>query len=419
MWSFENSLCIALVTRFALVLYGEWQDRAMLVPYTDVDYHVFTDAARYITQGESPYERATYRYTPLLAWLLIPNIYILPIFGKMIFVLCDVASGYLIYKLLRLRQCPEYISHISSLFWLFNPLPMAVSSRGNAESIMALLVLLCLQALMTRKTKTAAFLLGLAVHMKIYPITYSLPMYMLLDSDYKCKTIKNKAGTKNLNPRLDDSHGVLVKTLWYNKSRIEFVVVASITFVVLTALTYHCYGFKAIEETYLYHITRKDIRHNFSVYFYMLYLNAEWEYAWILGLAVFVPQLVLLILTSFKYRQDIAFCCFVHTFLFVTFNKVCTSQYFLWYLCLLPLVLPTLRMRIRSGIFLIGLWGLGQAIWLNAAYLLEFEGQNTFLYVWLAGIVFFAINILILVRLFRCHLMFPLFRNEKITSLGF
>ena len=93
------------------------------------------------------------------------------------------------------------------------------------------------------------------------------------------------------------------------------------------------YGFDFLEHTYLYHVTRRDVKHNFSVYFYMMYLVENSPQAWLLGLLAFVPQLVMVVSLGIRFYEDISFCCFVQTFAFVAFNKVCTSQVRYWSWC--------------------------------------------------------------------------------------
>ena len=75
-------LLVSIALRALLIAYGELQDRSSAVKYTDIDYNVFTDAARYVTQGQSPFLRSTYRYSPLLAYLLVPNMLVSHVWGK-------------------------------------------------------------------------------------------------------------------------------------------------------------------------------------------------------------------------------------------------------------------------------------------------------------------------------------------------
>lgn len=124
-------------------------------------------------QGLSPYQRATYRYTPILAALLQGNILITSCFGKLLFISGDILTGYMIY-------CTTLSSFCAQL-WLFNPLTLVVSTRGNAESVMALLVVSMLY-LMRSPTMSSlvlsSILYGLSVHTKIYPAIYVLALYL-------------------------------------------------------------------------------------------------------------------------------------------------------------------------------------------------------------------------------------------------
>ncbi|XP_028392451.1 GPI mannosyltransferase 1-like isoform X2 [Dendronephthya gigantea] len=321
----------------------------MVVKYTDIDYEVFTDAARHVSKGGSPYDRATYRYTPLLAWIIVPNVTLHKAFGKLLFVFCDIVAGYLIHLILKARGIPEFTAVKYSWFWLLNPMIITVSTRGNAESILAVLVLSSIYFMLKRRFTLSAVMLALSVHFKIYPIIYALPLFLNVGL-----LVKRQERTSEIG-----KHEGMLWAIFSNinhPNQFLYAFIASSIFLGINATMYYIYGLEFLEHTYFYHVTRKDVKHNFSVYFYLLYLTMDTSFSWVISLLAFLPQLVLVLVFAVKYYKDLPFCCFVQTFAFVIFNKVCTSQYFLWYLSLLPLILPQVQIDLTKGFKMLFAW---------------------------------------------------------------
>lgn len=177
----------SIVFRAVLLFYGRWQDANSPVKYTDIDYLVFTDASRSLATGGSPYDRATYRYTPLLAWLLYPTTWggIWFEFGKALFAAGDVVTGWLIFRILRGQSMSTERSMKFASIWLLNPMVANISTRGSSEGLVVVVVIALLWAALRKRILLAGCLLGFGVHLKIYPFIYAASIFWWLDSDAK------------------------------------------------------------------------------------------------------------------------------------------------------------------------------------------------------------------------------------------
>ncbi|KAL2028151.1 hypothetical protein VTO58DRAFT_110839 [Aureobasidium pullulans] len=171
----------------------------------------------------------------------------------------------------------------------------------------------------------------------------------------------------------------------------------------LNLLMIKLYGPEFIRHSYSYHLTRIDHRHNFSVYNTLLHMKSALGSSSKIGVEslAFFPQMFLSVVAIplLLSKKDLASTMLAQTFAFVTFNKVCTSQYFLWYMVFLPFYLPnsSLLRRPKLGYTALALWVIGQALWLHQGYELEFLGHSTFVPgLWLASMAFFGINCWIL-----------------------
>lgn len=388
-----NPITLGIILRFGFFFYGLYQDAHMSVKYTDIDYVVFSDAAEYVYESNSPYKRETYRYTPLLAWMLVPNSLsdVFYHYGKLLFMFCDILTGVLITRLI-----PASANTSSTLglpisrrtvllsLWLLNPMVITISTRGSSESVLTFIIMISVNSLMRQQYIESAIWLGLATHFKIYPIIY-LPtfLYYLSRKDRPFTIFRNV-------PVLN----------WLNGTNLIFMLVTLLSFATFGVVMFDIYGYEFLYHSYLYHLTRLDHRHNFSVYNMSLYYKSAMDYlngshktdffdvfsylAGNLEKMAFLPQLALsaVIIPLALAQNHLLPCLFIQTLTFVTFNKVVTSQYFIWFLIFLPGYLATSKLatsqHMRRGFTMLALWIVSQASWLFFAYKLEFLGESTF-----------------------------------------
>ena len=156
----------------------------------------------------SPYRRATYRYTPILALLLAPNGFIHPSFGKYLFAACDILAGIIMHNLLSKLILPRVGTDESgdrkasaaaggdasgptqwsdkatllTTIHLFNPMVFVISTRGSSESVLSLFVLCTLYFSLKDRWDLAAVFLGLSTHWKIYPLIYGVSSLSIIAS---------------------------------------------------------------------------------------------------------------------------------------------------------------------------------------------------------------------------------------------
>ncbi|VDN22798.1 unnamed protein product, partial [Cylicostephanus goldi] len=372
-------------------------------------------------------------YTPALAWILQPVVsykdfgkyvckskclsllqielfpyHVDPVSssGKFLFCIFDILVGWMYFAMMPPKRNEksnvsedggnsEEVVHSNDptllhvvIFWLANPLTAIISARGNADVLVCAAVLYTLYLLKKGQWVAAAFAHGaLAVHLKIYPLIY-LPSIFL----YLCQ--------------FSFAGGLVasVKKLFSNWKGFTFVAISLGSFGVIVAFFYYIYGDLFLEEFLLYHIKRRDIKHNFSPYFYPLALvDQNVTLSKIIGFLAFLPQAYLVVYFAFKYYRDLPFCWFISTFAFVTFNKVCTSQYFVWYIVFLPLIVARIKMTTNEAARLILMWFASQAVWLFFAYLYEFQGWQTLELVFVASVGFLLTNIYVMVNVLNAY----------------
>jgi phosphatidylinositol glycan class M len=486
----RHPLLIGLLVRLAIAAtLPRWlDDGAGGVQYTDIDYYVFTDAAKLVVQGQSPFDRHTYRYTPFLAYYLSffsPHI---DIISRYLFCIADALCGYLILILRRQsRQRRDATLKVGSterengfqsesaslcdlipsdsMWWLYNPLPINICTRGSAESLQVLLPVLLAIAVATigvndkriqsdtwtntrssrrpsllecsipdmagivwkdalvRRACVCGCILGLAIHLKIYPLIYTLSFMAYFSRLEGAPCWKPEIHAPHFCCNYDWVHHHV--RIWIMRlirpASIALLLSTITTAATITLAAVLMFGTESWEIGVAYHLSRLDHRHNYSSYWYWIYLarakaHASGLYNASAALGVFgkfllVPQAILLFVSSLGIGPyNLELTLFLQTFLFVLQNKVITGQYFTWYLALVPLCFPGTTTTSTSPFIqaydkrlLLSLLALGVSIvfWLLNAYCLEMLGMANHVPLCIASLAFYAANVNVFCQVLR------------------
>jgi phosphatidylinositol glycan class M len=237
-----------ILLRAVLLTYSHWQDTHSPVKYTDIDYLVFTDAARFVSRGQSPYDRETYRYTPLLAWILTPTVYWFD-FGKVLFALGDVLAGWLLMDVLVKHYGVEKGRATSfAAVWALNPMVANISTRGSSEALLGVLAIGLLKAGLERRIALAGIILGFSVHWKIYPFIYAASLIWWMDRS------ETNAG----------SFTQKVLRFW-NGDRIRLAIYSFGTFMGFNALMFYMYVLNSTSTRLVTNIPKDTVLHTSSI----------------------------------------------------------------------------------------------------------------------------------------------------------
>jgi len=198
---------------------------------------------------------------------------------------------------------------------------------------MYLLIFLLFFAL-TGKVFQAAFWYGLIVHFRVYPIIYALPFVLVINKPNAGRALALQQWDPEPNKSFESSGLSLAKpSIWLllrsyiTEERILFGLFSGSMFFVWTYLFFYLYGWDFLNEALLYHLTRTDPRHNFSIYFFHIYLHHQRGFLVLEKLISFLPQMMVQLALMFRFFEDIPFCLFAQTVAFVAFNKVCMLSF--------------------------------------------------------------------------------------------
>jgi phosphatidylinositol glycan class M len=115
--------------------------------------------------------------------------------------------------------------------WLLNPMVAQISTRGSSEGLLGVMVSALLWSVLAGRIRLGGFLLGFAVHFKIYPFIYAASIIWWLDDERSSsKDLSKTAPPKSMFDQI---------LSFINPARVTLVVYSLVTFVLINGAMYY------------------------------------------------------------------------------------------------------------------------------------------------------------------------------------
>ncbi|KAL8434755.1 hypothetical protein ACSSS7_002892 [Eimeria intestinalis] len=286
--------------------------------------------------------------------------------------------------------------------WLYNPIVAAVSARGNADALPCLLAqefssLMWVAAVAAAAAANAAgicccccgcFRYGLSVHVKLYPVIYGIPMLLFLQQGEAVSLLLlsiASSACSNAATALAAAATAAAAAACMRPLATFLADMLLLLLVMLVLLAGGQLGGVA------WSADRSASAGGVGVAEGTARLRLP---RFCRGAAAALVGTLLLGCYFARRHLEAALC--LQTIVFVALNKVCTSQYFLWWLCLLPFAVAATDMQpktlMQTTAALVS-FQLANLVWLFFGYQLEFEGKPVYLQLMFSSVLFVATQV--------------------------
>lgn len=317
-----------------------------------------------------------------------------------------------------------------SFLYIYNPLLIISLLQGSYDPIFFNLIFTILITIELNLYAAAGVLYGISIHFEFLPLMFfpAILLYILfktkIEEANSASESKNKSKERNFYKRFfpnftnnlffeilfvifDFIYQIISSILFlfklvFSLRSIKFIFFTMFSYGLIFLFFYVLFTEKFIHRYLLNQLYSRDLSINLSLYNYLNCFIKRIYMKKLFGLFIYLPQIVLIIISNIYLYRDINLSLLVTTWIYLSFNKEISLRYFSWIFILLILNIPfiyRIKEKFKTYSYLILIYCFIYSIWYYNLILFEFYGVNNFLNFWILNCSIFILNSILIKKI--------------------